>query len=995
MSRRLRLKFDPNQDYQLQAVESVVLLFEGYTRHETPFRLGDEIVPNIPASDSFDRTWLAENLRAVQEENHIDIGLIGNLDIEQEMVLEGAGNESWEYPSITVEMETGTGKTYVYLRTIHELRKRFGFGKFIVVVPSLAIYEGVIKTFEITRDHFAALYGNERVNLIRYDGTQLSRLRTFATSTFCEVLVITLDAFNKITNNIYKPSERLPGERRPYQFIQETRPILILDEPQNMESPIARSALATLHPLFSLRYSATHRRSPNLVYRLTPFEAFRRNLVKRIQVWGVTESEDFNRPFLSLESISRRGGIRATVITYKVERGITREAQVVLRQKDDLFTKAGREEHRGGYVVAEIHAGEQWLRFENGIRLDKGATVGPSRPEIFRVQIEEAVRRHLHVQERLRHRGIKVLSLFFIDRVANYTREDGIIRTLFDETFLKLRKDYDGWSRLGPVAVRAAYFATRQTKQGEEPVELDPQIGPRNAAEREAAKAAYALIMRDKERLLSLDEPVAFIFAHSALREGWDNPNVFQICTLNQTVSEIKKRQEIGRGLRLCVNQDGERIRDDEVNVLTVVANQSYESYAKQLQEEYVEDGEGEAAPPKPGNARQAFARRNEAVVRRAEFKEFWEKLSRRVGYRITLNSDELARECVERLAEASYPEPKVVVQKGEYVVRRYTVSLESVRAGRARIRVDVETTRDQRGSHAGNFESGDDLAQLLNDPRLRGFTLSEISAAPSPLVVFENRETIYQGAPKVYESVEGQHVREQVRAAKPISYPVFDLIGRTVRETGLTRTTVNEIFRRLPRRVKEKVFRNPEGFASVFVSTIRNALADRVADQIEFIVEGVGRVDVQELFPKEMRFAQRELLPAGTRGLYDQVQKDSGVEETFIDRLKSDDKVVLFFKFPPAFKIGLPKLIGSYNPDWGIVRRDDTGKLTLHLVRETKGTEDLRRLQFPQEKRKVVCATKYFTTTDIDYRVVSDRTVRWWEPWRVESVQAELLGRD
>ncbi len=289
-----QLKFDPNQEHQLQAVASVVDLFEGYPRTATAFQLGDEIVPNLPLKVALDRPWLEENLRRVQERNKIRGSTLTRLEIEEAMVIEGAGHETWDYPSFTIEMETGTGKTYAYLRTIHELRQRCGWGKYVVVVPSVAIYEGVVKTFEITQSHFGALFGNERINLIRYDGAQLSRLRTFAQSTFCEVLVITLDAFNKITNNIYKRSEKLPGERRPYQFIQETRPILILDEPQNMESGLAKAALATLHPLFALRYSATHRRSPNLVYRLTPFEAFQGNLVKRIQVWGVTEQEDFN-----------------------------------------------------------------------------------------------------------------------------------------------------------------------------------------------------------------------------------------------------------------------------------------------------------------------------------------------------------------------------------------------------------------------------------------------------------------------------------------------------------------------------------------------------------------------------------------------------------------------------------------------------------------------------------------------------------------------------
>jgi type III restriction enzyme len=279
---------------------------------------------------------------------------------------------------------------------------------------------------------------------------------------------MTLDAFNKKSNNIYKTSEKLPGERKPYQFVQETRPILILDEPQNMETDLARAALATLHPLFALRYSATHRRSPNLVYRLTPFEAFRRNLVKRIQVCGVTQRDDVNRPFLQLKKITTAGGIRARFVTHVEVRGQTQEAYVVLRHGEDLHAKTHRPEHKPGYRVQEIHVGEGWVHFENGLQLHEGETLGPSRPELFKVQIEETVRQHLAEQRRLRPLGIKVLSLFFIDRVANYTAADGLIRRLFDTAFRRHRGEYDAFRGLEPEAVRAAYFAKAKAREGGE-----------------------------------------------------------------------------------------------------------------------------------------------------------------------------------------------------------------------------------------------------------------------------------------------------------------------------------------------------------------------------------------------------------------------------------------------------------------------------------------------------------------------------------------------
>lgn len=986
MASRLQLRFDPNQDYQLDAIQSVARLFEGLERRSTEFQLSEEIVPNLLAHEALAEPWLADNLAAVQRDN--ELPATSHLQCDEGMVLEGAGTESWRYPSFTVEMETGTGKTYVYLRTIHELRKRFGLGKFVIVVPSVAIYEGVIKSFEITQSHFASLYGNERVNLVRYDGAQLSRLRSFATSTFAEVLLITLDAFNKASgrsaNNLYKVSEKLPGERRPFQYIQETRPVLILDEPQNMESERAREALRTLHPLFALRYSATHRSSPNLVYRLTPFEAYRRNLVKRIQVVGVTEIEDFNRPFLRLDEITKTGGIRARLTAYAQESGRTREKEVVLKAEDDLHAKTKRDEHQG-YVVEEIHAGEGWVRFANGVTLRKGDTIGPSRPEIFKTQIEETIRQHLETQERLRERGIKVLSLFFVDRVASYTDENGLVRKLFDTAFKRLRRDYDHFKHLRPEDVRRAYFATQKTaRSGDEvPVDLALDEDGRTQAQRQLAKQAFNLIMREKERLLSFDEPVSFIFAHSALKEGWDNPNVFQICTLNQTVSETKKRQEIGRGLRLCVDQTGERIQGDEINVLTVVANESYQSYASRLQQEYVQDGDGSAAPPAPSDARRRKAkRRDKLFVSHSDFTAFWDKLAQRVDYTIHLDTERLVKRCVERLNAERYPEPRIVIQKGEFVVHRYTLTLEELRRQKARVRVTVESTSGDSTDYVREVKEGDNLGSLVNDDRLRGLVVREQRA--EYLVMGDDVE-LYEGEPVVYESAEGQQMRIHERRVAEVNHPVFNVVARAAKETGLTRPTVTRIFRALRAEVKAQVLRNPEGFAGVFITVLRNVLADQVADSLEFRVTGSESLALEELFPAEKSFPQKELVEAGPRGLYDLVQKDSEVEVAFIERIKRDDEVVLFFKFPAAFKVRLPRLIGNYNPDWGIVRRDATGRHTLHLVRETKGSEKLETLRFPHERRKIIGASRYFGAAGVDYRPIAGSTLDWWTPWQPE----------
>ena len=986
MVKVLQFKFDPNQDFQLEAIRAVVDLFEGLPRQSTGFALGEEVAANLPRYESLDESWLYENLTRVQERNGIPRdSLLGQLEADEGMVLEGAGSESWRYPSFTVEMETGTGKTYVYLRTIHELRRQYGFRKFVIVVPSIAIYEGVIKNYQVTRSHFAALYNNETANLIRYDGSRLSPLRAFASSTFVEIMVMTLASFNSQKNTLYRPSESLPGERLPYQYIQETRPILILDEPQNMESERSLEALRTLHPLFALRYSATHRTTPNLVYRLTPFDAYQRNLVKKIQVDGVTERENANQPYLALEEIARKSGrISARVRTYINDRGHTRESDVTLYDGDNLQAKTVREEHRG-YVVSEIHAGEGYIEFGNGERLHLHEQLGPTRPEVFRVQIRRTLEEHMERQGRLRDQGLKVLSLFFIDRVANYTAEDGVIRRIFDEEYERLKGHYPHFARYEAVQVRNGYFAKRKGKGGEEEA-IDTPLEERDKkkADREAEQAAFELIMRDKEHLLSFEEPVCFIFAHSALKEGWDNPNVFQICTLNQTTSEMRKRQEIGRGLRLAVNQEGERVLDQDVNVLTVVANESYERYVSLLQTEYEEAGQN--APPRPTRAGKAKARRNDTLFQSDLFRNFWARLSQLSHYVIHVDTATLITQCVERLTNDTTPlKPIVVVERGEYVVTEYKLTLESVSGETAKIKVETASTAGTQSMFSDSFRPGSDLAKLRKDERLRGYQIVSLqSDGMVPRVVFANGQDLDLHQPLHFRSEAGQKPIERAELAPTGFYPVPNLLGRAARETGLTRPTINRIYMGLPERKKRLLLQNPEGFAGWFISTVRSALADHIVERIEFVVMGGGEpADLEKLFPQEKEFPQKELVPAGQSALYDQVQIDSGVEVHFVEnRLRADGNVVCYFKFPPTFRIPLPKIVGDYNPDWGILRwSDDRRRILLQLVRETKGAEDPRQLQFAHEQRKIGAAKAHFRELGVDYRVVTDQTVDWWEP--------------
>jgi type III restriction enzyme len=983
----LKLQFDPNQLYQHDAVESVARLFEGLPRQSADFKLGDEIVPNLPPFEALSESWLYDNLRQIQQEGEIATDLAGMLDVDDGMVIEGVGNESWRHPSFTIEMETGTGKTYVALRTIYELRKRYGFSKFIVVVPSIAIYEGWIKNFAITRDHFRALYENETVNLIEYDSARISQLRAFATSTFVEILVITLDSFNKTSNVIFKPSEKLPGERLPFEYIQQTRPVLILDEPQNMESQKSLEALRTLHPLFSLRYSATHLSSPNLVYRLTPFDAYRLNLVKKIQVFGVTERENFNQPFLALQEITTKGGLKAKVRTYVEDKGRLKEVDLTLKHGDDLFAKTKRDEHKGGYVVVDVNAAGNFLEFDNGLRLFLNETIGPSRPEIFRAQIRTTIKQHMEMQQRMVRKNVKVLSLFFIDRVANYTAKDGIIRKIFDEEFNKLRKQYPFYEKMKAEEVRSAYFAAKKIAKSEETEAIDTDS--RNQAEREAEKAAFELIMKDKETLLSFyddkdsQKKVSFIFAHSALKEGWDNPNVFQICTLNQTVSPMKKRQEIGRGLRLAVNQDGLRVMEDDVNILSVIANESYQRYAETLQSEYV--AEGQAPPPKPTNAGRAKVSRNDEIMQSKAFRDFWAKLQRHTSYKISIDTPALIRSCVERIGNRALPQSVIVVEKGSFIVAEYTIELASVSDDSCKLKITVKDTIGNESKNTHTFPLSTDLSKVLHDDRLRGYKIVEIiDDGDNSHVKFGNGQDVTKYQPIIFQSEQGQKPSERSALTEKTRYPVFNLIDRAAKETGLTRPTLNEIFRRLSEKRKEAIFYNPEGFAGLFIGEINNAMKDHIAERIEFEITPAPLkwgLDLEDAFPAEKEFPQKELVEGSKASLYNQMQVDSDVEERFVRlKLNDDDKVVFYFKFPPTFKIDFPRVIGDYNPDWGIARYKD-GKILLELVRETKGGENLDLLRFPHEARKIRCAQKVFTALGVDYRVVTDHTADWWLP--------------
>ena len=997
MGRKVDFRFDPDQDHQVLAIEQTVRLFEGHPRYEVSDLSDGETIGNLAPGLALERSWLEDNLRSsVADYNHharqrrlTTIKNPPRIVYEEGLPLEVGPKtrHQWplEYPAFTIEMETGTGKTYTYLRTIYELRKKYGLRKFVIVVPSRAIYEGTAKSFEATREHFKALYGNETTNLISYDSQQISKLRGFADTPSTNILVMTIQSINFKRRKIYKPTEKLQGERLPFEYIADTRPILILDESQNYLTKKSRTALLTLNPLFALNYSATPVKKPNLIYRLTPADAFQRNLVKRIEVLGVEETERANDNqlfFTFAEPVAGWGSgpTLETELNTVVKGQVVRKA-MRLRKGDDLYARTNNPAFEG-VVIEEIDRGRGVVVFTNGEEMvlnDTGGGGGVSQRDRFRVQIEETVRAHMRKQKSLIEAGktIKVLSLFFIDRVANYVPDDGLIKTLFDEAYRRLAVDYGHFRGTEPERVRKGYFA--QSKKG---TAVDTAIddADKRKADTDAEKKAYHLIMKGKNELLSFDEPVAFIFAHSALKEGWDNPNVFQICTLNETRSERKKRQEIGRGLRLPVDQSGQRDFDANSNVLTVVANESYDKFAAQLQHEYREAGD--VAPPPPSNARRKAAVRNNELFRSAEFRAFWNKLMQGTDYTIHVDTEEVVRQCVELLNSQTLPEPKLSVTRGEFVITTYRITFADISlTGLASIEIERESSKQPQVDKFQLWVKQNDPLDT-KDENLKGLRVVELrEAGKDSVVVFAERGSLQLGETLEFSTQQGQRVTKRDVALSERTYAIPNFIRRAAEATNLTRRTLTRILREMDEEKRSKIERNPEGFSSLFVSTVKNVLATHIAEKVEYTLNGKRKDDreLEVFFPEQQKYPQKEIMEGGAASLYDQVQYDSAIEERFIRwKLNEDPRIVCFFKFPPKFRINTPRIILNYNPDWGIIRRNDEG-MKLQLIRETKGNADVSKLQFPDEARKIACAEKHFALLGIDYRVITGEEEIWW----------------
>lgn len=706
----MKFKFNKNLEHQTDAINAIVDIFDtgrNLMKVEESFKLrsASKIISN---ELEIDPKSILENIQIIQKQNKID-KVTETID----------GISSMDF---SIEMETGTGKTYVYLRTILDLNKKYGLKKFIILVPSVAIREGVIKTIEQTKDHFRDLY-NIGFNSFAYDSGKLSQVREFAQSLDLQIMIMTIQSFNSDTNVMKQTPDRFYGER-PIDIVAETKPVIIMDEPQNMESELSRSAINDLKPLMKLRYSATHKHVHNLVYRLGPVDAYRNGLVKKVEVYGMETDIAGDFVFKVKEITTKKGELPKAKVVLEVKSadGKYTKKEIIIKANDDLEYKSKRNSKYKDLVVTEIDARSNSVELSNGESYNVVVDTLENKEAIFRTQIRETIKVHIKKQEELGDQ-IKVLSLFFIDEVKNYRGENPLIKRIFNEEFETQKSRSQLFKNSDAEVVQAGYFSQDREKEGFKSQEIST-IGKKE-------KLTYDLIMKNKEQLLSFSEPVSFIFSHSALKEGWDNPNIFQICTLIETNDEFTKRQKIGRGLRLPVDINGDRINDAKINVLTVIANESYEDFANGLQNEYSEAGY--SGTPKPPNARdRVIVKFNKVFATdNKDFKTLWDKIKQKTTFSISIDTEKLITKVVTQIDE------KISFSGIAVIVNRAQIVIEKDGKVRTIVQNKVRGESVQTDIYIGNF-----IERIATETELTKSSILEILSKVSNLdLIFKNPE--------------------------------------------------------------------------------------------------------------------------------------------------------------------------------------------------------------------------------------------------------------
>lgn len=913
-----------------------------------------------------------------------------------------------DHPMFTIEMETGTGKTYTYIKTMYELNRHYGWSKFVIIVPSIAIREGVLKSFETMQEHFASEYG-KRMQYFVYNSKQLSKIDGFAQDNGLHVMIINTQAFNSSlkegANNeaariIFSRRDEF-GSRRPIDIIAKTNPIVIIDEPQSVlgadKNNATRLGIQLFNPLFHLLYSATHRQDDkhNMVYRLDAMDAYNKKLVKKIEVVGITQiGSTATNSFVHLDEIVVGQGNPRARLSFDVKTAAgLRQTTRLVGEGFDLYEQSGRlEEYRDKYIVERIDGKNGFIRFLNGIQLSEHDLIGKVNDDFMRrQQIRETIRVHLERERQLFSKGIKVLSLFFIDEVANYRSPDGstngkfaemfeqeyqeelkrVLPTFSDEAYLRYLSRWDA------KRVHQGYFA--QDKKGNS-VDTKLKKGE-DSSNDENALRAYDLIMKDKERLLSFEEPVRFIFSHSALKEGWDNPNVFQICTLKDTSNEIKKRQEVGRGMRLCVNKNGERQDQDvlgdgvfDTNVLTVIASESYEDFAKALQKDIAEsigDRPTEVTAtlfePKFGHSNalaimDALVKREYVALGKPTMKYYDDKKDGKIDLGIDLNP---IKEDVIRLIATIYNPQSINISNGRETKDAHFKQDAFYKKEFQELwkRINVKTY------YKVDFDT-DELVEKCIDAINKKLTVTEIRlvVTKGALEEIRDKESLMEGEAMTDGKSNTLNVGEGI--ATNITY---DLIGQLVENTGLTRRTIVRILTGMAS-ARFYMFRvNPEEFIIKVSNIINDEKAMAVIQKIAY--EKTNQTYDADVFTKSTLRGKLGINAIESiKSLYDLVVVDSaGIEKNFAEELEHQEDVVVYTKLPRDFYINTP--MGKYNPDWAVCFREGTVK-HIYFIAETKGNDWQNSQLRGAEQAKIECAARHFraiSNSQVTYDVVRD----------------------
>ena len=1003
----MKLKFK-HQKFQADAAKAVVDVFKGQPylkptylmdmgKGDYQFSIGGndftgwsnhKLVPGL------NNQIILENIRKIQRAN----------GIEPSKKLEGMYN-------LTIEMETGTGKTYTYIKTMYELNKHYSWSKFIVVVPSIAVREGVYKSFQITQDHFAEEYG-KKIRFFIYDSKRLTEIDKFASDNNINVMIINSQAFNATGKDARRIHMKLDEfrSRRPIDILAQTNPIIIIDEPQSVEGKKTKEGLKDFNPLMTLRYSATHREKYNMIYRLDAMDAYNKRLVKKIQVKGITQNGNIaSDSFLYLEGInlSKEAPTATLQFDIKTKSGIKKKTKKV-EEGDNIYVLSGEmEEYKEGYTVKTIDGRDESIEFLNGIKLYAGDFIGDINEEALRrIQIRETILSHIESERKLFYKGIKVLSLFFIDEVAKYKQYDssgetynGIYAEMFEEEYkdivrnLQIQMGEDNYikylNEIDEKDTHEGYFSI--DKKGKM---IDSKLKGTKGEKYCDDVDAYDLIMKNKELLLEINpkkSPVRFIFSHSALKEGWDNPNVFQICTLKQSGSEIRKRQEVGRGLRLCVNQDGERqdtsVLGEEVhdiNKLTVIASESYENFAKGLQSEM-----SEAITDRPRKVNtELFVDKvikdnngNEQVVDR--------DLAGKINFAMIMNGyvdnegaltdkyyeDKKNNEI--KVADEVADSKDSIIEIINSIFNTNVMKPENARDNNVELEIEEEKLYskefqalwkkiNKKSYYKVDFDTEELVKKSiiaidakLNVPKI--FFKVEIGTMEE----IKSKETLQNGDAFIRENVNiyrsGSHI---VRSQVP-----YDLVGDIVKETGLTRKAVVMILTGIRKDTFEQFKDNPEEFILRVSKLINEEKATAIVQHISYdLLDESYDID---LFTEPTIKGKLDVnVRKSKKHLYDHVVYDSKNEKEFSEELDVSNEVAVYVKLPSGFYISTP--VGKYNPDWAIAFREGSVK-HIYFVAETKGSMhsmDLREI----EKSKIHCATEHFKAIsgeDVKYHVV------------------------